>query len=187
VIGRRRRTADTGTAPKVIDSSEETYLQGLPVDDPRLALALEQVQRGLTQQQGSLDNLRARAGTLVAASSLVSSFFGSSVLREPLSGLAVQGMVILAFAALGAVIVSAVVIIWPYEWKWGIDGYSLLGDYVVGDRPSSLNAMRYSLTFYVQQDLLENEKQLNQLWKALQFSVVAIALQIAFWSVALVL
>lgn len=182
---RRQHTAAAGS--EATDSFEESYLRGLPADDPRLQLTLEQVLRGLTFQQGTLDNLRARAGTLVAASSLVSSFFGSSVLTAPHQTKVVLVMVILAFSALGAVIIAAVVIIWPYDWKWGIDGDSLLNDYVLGNPPSSLNAMRYSLAYYVQRDLIENEAKFDRLWKALRVAVVGIALQVAFWSTALIL
>lgn len=186
---RRRRQSAPDSAYEMGPTAfpEESHLRGLPEGDPRLQLALEQVLRGLTLQQGSLDNLRARAGTLVAASSLVSSFFGTSVLAAPHQGQAVLAMVVLAFIALVAVIIATVVIIWPYDWKWGIDGHRLLSDYIVGEKPSSLNAMRYDLTYHIEQDLVENEGNLGRLWKALRISVVAIALQVMFWSIALIL
>ena len=184
---RPRSAADIEPDAEVVEAGEEPFLRDLPADDPRLVLTLEQVLRGLTFQQGTLDNLRARAGTLVAASALVSSFFGTSVLKAPRLEVEVLVVVTLALVALTVVIVAAVVIIWPYEWKWGTDGHRLLNDYVLGDPPSSLNAMRYTLTYYIQQDLVDNEDTLGRLWTALRVAVFGIAFQVVFWSIALIL
>jgi hypothetical protein len=43
----------------------------------------EESVRAMNQQAGVLDNLRARAGTLIAAASLVTGFLGGQALAKP--------------------------------------------------------------------------------------------------------
>ncbi|MDX6696967.1 MAG: hypothetical protein QOE65_364 [Solirubrobacteraceae bacterium] len=60
-------------------------------------LAYETAQRALDKQERLLDDLRSRAGVLVAVSSLATSFLGQSAFRRPplaLAGLALGAFVI---------------------------------------------------------------------------------------------
>jgi hypothetical protein len=45
-------------------------------------LAFEEVLRSIGRQDQVLDNLRTRAGVLLSATAIVTSFFGSQVLRQ---------------------------------------------------------------------------------------------------------
>jgi hypothetical protein len=74
-------------------------------------LAYEAALRGLDKQEGQLEELRARTGVLLAASSLAASFLGQQAFRDPHSRL-------LAVAALLAFVVSvgsSVFILMPEE------------------------------------------------------------------------
>ena len=149
-------------------------------EDRPYELVLDQVLRGLALQQATLDNLRARAGTLVATASLVSSFLGATALADkarPPSAV----WVVLAFLSLLVVIVAAVVILWPYQWRWGVDGDVLLADYVEAENPASLDELRRSLAYYIQEDISENERKFGILWWALRIAVIAIGAEVVFW------
>lgn len=87
--------------------------------DSVAAIAYEETVRGLTAQAGVLDNLRTRAGTLIAVASLVTSFLGGQALakptfrggvleRQPLAGWGVG-----AVAAFVLLAIAAIVILWP--------------------------------------------------------------------------
>lgn len=171
---RSKRRAGT-LAPEDVDIAAE---------DPRYELVLNQVLRGLSLQQDALDNLRARAGTLVAAASLVSTFFGATALSDKASPPA-TAWVVMAFISLFLVVVVPVVILWPYQWRWGIDGHRLLTDYVEAKRPATLDETRRSLAYYIQQDINSNEGKLNRLWRALRVAVLAIGAEVLFWVLAL--
>lgn len=166
-------------------ADDESPAEAVPAD-PRYELVLSQVLRGLSQQQGVLDNLRARAGTLVAAASLVSSFFGATALSNEASPPATF-WVVLAFLFLGVVVAAAIIIVWPYQWRFGISGHRLLADYVNPESgaPASLDEIRYSLIYYIQTDMDTNEVKLDRLWLALRVAVLAIAAEVICWAVAL--
>lgn len=152
--------------------------------DPRLELVLDQVLRGLALQQGALDNLRARAGTLVATASLVSTVFGATALADSANPPPTQ-WVVLAFLALFLVVAASIVMVWPYRWRWGIDGHRLLADYVEADPPASLDETRRSLAYYIQEDIDANERKFKWLWLALRVAVLAIGAEVSFWLAAL--
>lgn len=74
-------------------------------------LAYEAALRGLDKQEGLLEELRARTGVLLAASSLAASFLGQQAFRHPDPG-------VLAVAALAAFVLSiaaSVFILMPKE------------------------------------------------------------------------
>lgn len=155
--------------------------------DGRYALVLEQVNRALSQQIGSLEAVRSRAGTVVATSSIASSFLGAANLRDRALGGSALVLTILALISLAVVVLSTVTIILPYGWRTGFDGHRALTDYVEADPPASLEEMQRSFAYYMQSDLDSNTHKLNRLYRALQVSVVATGLEVAFWLLALLM
>ena len=155
--------------------------------DERYALVLTQVTRALSQQVSAIDALRSRAGTVVAAASLVSSFLGAATLQD--RGLPVPAVVftVLALLALVIVVTMTVVILWPYEWRTGFDGHETLAEYVEANEPAGLNEMQRSIAYYMQEDVDGNSIQLDRLYRAFQVAVVAIGLEVVFWLIALLL
>lgn len=155
-------------------------------EDERYEFLLEQVQRSLTQQQGSLDNLRARAGTIVATAALVSSFFGTRVFDG--TSLAAAGVVFIVVAIVGLVvtIVAALRILSPYEWKWGFDGYALMRDYLEATPPVSFGNMRRGVAWHMQADVNHNVTRLDHLYKCLSLAIGALGVQVFAWGVALI-
>jgi hypothetical protein len=155
--------------------------------DERYAFLLDQVQRSLTQQQGSLDNLRARAATIVATAALVSSFFGSRVFED--KSLAVAGFVFVVLAIVGLVVSlgAALRILSPHEWQWGFDGYALMRDYIEASPPASLGNMRRGVAWHMQADVNHNVTRLDHLYKCLSLAIGALGAQVLAWGLALVL
>lgn len=153
--------------------------------DPRISLVLEQVLRGLSQQQAGLNELRSRAATLVAAAALGTSLLSTSALRIN-QGWSDRLFVGLALVALGVVVVCAVLILWPREWKWRTDGHKLLVDYVEADPPATINEMRRDLAYFITDDLRENDTKLKNLWLLLEVAIISIAAEVAFWAVVII-
>ena len=52
-------------------------------DPAAFRLAYEEAKRGLDDQEQAVVELRPRAGTLIAAAAITTSFFGSQALRHP--------------------------------------------------------------------------------------------------------
>jgi hypothetical protein len=77
-------------------------------------LAYDESIRAITAHAGVLDNLRARAGTLVAVASLVTSFLGGQALVKPSldhGALVRQSLDSYAIGAIGAFVLAAVMAI----------------------------------------------------------------------------
>ena len=55
----------------------------LPTADEAYKVPYDESVRMLTQQGSALDNIRTRAGTLVAAASLVTTFVGAQAFAKP--------------------------------------------------------------------------------------------------------
>ncbi len=77
-------------------------------------------------------------------------------------------------------------ILWPHEWKWGIDVHVLLAEYIECEEdPATLNGVRRDLAYYIEDDKRINEDKLKRLWRALRVAVIALGAEVAFWLIAL--
>jgi hypothetical protein len=121
------------------------------------AVVFDEARRSLDRQASSLDGVRGRAGTLVAAASLVTSFTGST------ADLSRAGPSLLA--ALGAylgVVVLAVVIMWPLrDWRLGPDTKRVLEDYIDREDYASLAELHRSLALHMHAWYQRNQPRLN--------------------------
>lgn len=153
--------------------------------DERFTLVLDQAFRALKQQQDALDSLRDRAGTLVAAAALVSSFLGAATLAAKHPACPAVVLTVLALAAFLAVVIAVVIILWPYSWAWGIDAHRLLADYVEASPPASLDVTRRSLAYHIANDVKKNQVQLDKLTTTLRVAVIAIGAEVTLWTIAL--
>src|SRR5687767_5816448 len=97
-------------------------------------LAYDEAVRALSQQQSRLDSLRTRAGILLSAAAIATSFLGGKALEERAptwwswTGVG-------AFAALS---VFALLILWPRdEWKFAASPRELIQDYIESPEPLS--------------------------------------------------
>lgn len=159
--------------------------EDVKLPDERYSLVLDQALRALGQQQDALDNLRDRAGTLVAAAALVSSFLGAATLGDKHQTRPATALTILAVAAFLVVVAAVIVILWPYSWRTGVDADLLLLDYVEAPQPASLDETRRSLAYYIAEDVRTNSVRLDRLWWALRVAVCAIGAEVALWTFAL--
>lgn len=156
-------------------------------DDQRYTFLLDQVQRSLTQQQSSLDNLRARAGTIVATAALVSSFFGTRVFTAEAPKGAAAAFTVVAILSLGVTLAATLRIAAPYAWQWGFDGYALMNDYIEATPAVSLGNMRRGVAWHMQADVNQNVERLDHLYKCLTWAIGALGAQLVAWGLALAL
>lgn len=155
--------------------------------DERLALILEQAARALGQQISAIDALRTRAGTIVAAASLASSFLGAIVLRE--EKLSTSAAISSAFALFSLLVVvgATIKVLWPQEWRTGFDAQKAIQDYIDTPPMFSLDEVRRDLALQLQIDNSHNEKRLKRLYQIFQLSIGALAAEVCLWLLALAL
>jgi len=94
------------------------------VADPAgYALAYDEAKRALDQQERVVSELRSRAGTLIAAAAITTSFLGGRILTS-------HHLHPLAWAAIGCfafVGVTLLALLWPWrDWRFTVNAQSFI-------------------------------------------------------------
>jgi hypothetical protein len=146
-------------------------------DDARLAFVYGEAVRGLVQQQGQLESLHARAGTLIFATSFASSLLGSRALADGLGGW--DWVAIALLLGIGAL---TVVLLWPYyNFFFRFDARDLLATYVDADPPATLAQMHRRLALRIEDDRERNGRIIRRLREALQVALVLLLFETLAW------
>jgi hypothetical protein len=138
--------------------------------------------RTLVQQESSLNELRARTGTLVAAAALVPSFLGATAIAR--DGFDVW--TVLALIALVASVVFAARVLLPQgEMIFSLRG-SALYEFETEDEVGIAETYR-RLTYWLEGYHEENRPRVARLFGFYRISVFALLAEIGFWSLQLAL
>jgi hypothetical protein len=106
----------------------------MPEDrDAIYQLAYDEAKQAVAQQVGALDNLRGRAGTLLAVASLSTSFLGGIVLQDKAPEGWLSWAAIGAF--LGAVAITLVLLLPRPGWLFGTSAKVIIEQYAEGEHP----------------------------------------------------
>ena len=154
--------------------------QGEAAEVPGLtALAYDLSLRGLGQQESVVNELRARTGTLLAASSLVASFLGGRGIDE--------GARWLTAAALIAFAVSVAASVYVLLPKDGLI-FSVRGT-VLFERefadPGGLAETQRRLAYWLERYADGNQPTIDRMFWGYRVATVAVLLQIVLWSTEL--
>lgn len=150
------------------------------------ALAYTEARRALDEQSKVLSELHTRAGTLIAAAAVTTSFLGSRILDgNHLSALA---WVAVACFALVGVILIALLVPWR-DWTFTVNAERFIQDYLeppAGDRPpASLLEIHRNLALHMESSWQENRGQLRLLQIAFRVAAGALVVEVVLWVVAL--
>jgi hypothetical protein len=155
------------------------------VADERIALIFEESRRALDQQEKVLDNLRARAGLLLTAAAIASSFLGATALADGKfcvwSWLAIGSLLALGWFAIKGVL-------WPRQdaWTFTHSVADLLKHYVdAAEREWDIDGMHAAMAERNEKLWDENEKQLEPMFTAFRYAAVALLFEVVFWLVDL--
>ena len=145
-------------------------------------LAYEEAVRGLSQQQSTLDNFRTRAGILLSAAAIATSFLGGQALAD--HELAFWSwLAVLLFACVGG---SALFILWPRkDWEFVAGPRRLIATYVETDEPLPLVEIHRDLALHMENSYDENERRLQWLIIALRWGSLVLAAEVIAWVIAI--
>jgi hypothetical protein len=148
-------------------------------------LAYEEAKRAIDRQSSSLDGLRGRAGILLAAISLATSFFGGLALSdEDLSA----GEVVVTVAAIIAFLGAAgacVAVLWPRqaEWTFNLSARKILGQ-LDATAPDEATVYR-ELALRHEADYEKNAARLDELFEVFRAACILLAAEVVAWIVVL--
>jgi hypothetical protein len=152
----------------------------------------ESVKR-LASQESVLSGLRARAGTLLGAASLVTAFLAPQALRVERSAAGASAKAAmfdtLAWVATGAfvgVVLCAMAVLLPYKWIFGHSAHELM-DHLLDPEPPNGEARLYRhLAYYNDVHHTANATKLGRLFFIFALGCVLLAAEIGLWLFAIV-
>jgi hypothetical protein len=143
-------------------------------------LAYDLARDALTQQDKTLDELRARTGTLLAAASLVASFVGARAVDR-------RGFDWLNVLALLAFTLSALLSVYVLFPRGGIQrslsGPTVYEDFV--DSDIDLPEAHRRLAYWIQEAYSRNQRSVNRLFLAFQAACLTLAAEVGLFVIAL--
>ncbi|MER9304944.1 hypothetical protein [Mesorhizobium sp. M0496] len=161
--------------------SNRIVASGVADDDPRLAFIYQEAVRGLTQQQTLVENMSTRAGSLIFATAFANSLLGGAALANGLGPWDWTAVALLF--GIGGLIVF---MLWPYhQYAFRFDPEELLHQYVDGDKPTTMSAMRRALALRIKADMAGNWRIIQRLRVALQIALLLLLLDILAWLLAI--
>jgi len=157
----------------------------MPEDrDAVYQLAFEEARQAVAQQVGALDDLRGRAGTLLAVASLSTSFLGGIALQDK----ALEGW--LSWAAIGAflgvVAVTLALLVPRPRWVFGTSAKVIIGQYAEGEHPRDLATTHRFLALHLEGHEDRNAKRLNRLYLLFTAASVLLGGEVLLWLVVLI-
>lgn len=157
--------------------------RGVTAPDARLQLAYDEGVRAIARQASAVDEIRSRAGTLMAAGAIAAALFGSEAPRV------VNERVWPTIAAVGFFFVSASVIfiLWPREWRFVRTPKRLLESYVEHPVPFNFNDTLHDVARHIDDDYKHNERRRRRMTAALVVGCGGLAVQVGSWFGMLVL
>ena len=127
-------------------------------------LAYDEAVRGLSQQQSVLESFRTRAGILLSAAAIATSFLGGTALQDG----ELTRWSWLAIVVFGLVGLAALFALWPRkDWEVFAAPRRLIETYVETASALDLAAIRRDLALHMEDSYDENAKRLQRLIFAL--------------------
>jgi hypothetical protein len=136
----------------------------------------------LDAQRGELDELRGRAGVVLGAAAIASSFLGGFTLGSDASLGAAEWVAIGSFLGLGILTLG---ILWPFEWQFGWEPYVLVGDYLDAEPPRVPADVLRDIAIYAGDSLAQNKRKLTVLWWLYRAAIVVLVALIASWLIGM--
>ena len=152
-----------------------------PGKDLLYKVAYDEAVRALSEQQAAIDSFRNRAGLLLSASVVTTSFLGAQALHSgdwsAFSWLALAGFV-------GVAAVS-IAIFWPRKWEVTADPRGVIETCIESAEPTSIGDLHRELSLHMYGSYLENHEDLEKLVVFLQVASVLLAVEVLLWIVAI--
>jgi hypothetical protein len=147
--------------------------------DPRGALVYAEATRVLDGQLASLANIQDRAGILLSAASISTSFLAALALRESDRLSTLNWFAVAAFLV---VVVVCVALLAPIgRWTFRFNVKALVQNCLEANPPPSLAKMHHDLSIQMDRWNVANGKKLYMMLKSFQVAGLALGVEVAFW------
>jgi hypothetical protein len=176
--------ADESAPPFDRDPSEEIARLNAGAA-PAYELAYEEARRALDGQERALGAFRTRAGVVLSAAAIVTSFLGGEALSA-------SGFDTLSWVAIGAFAVvglATVCVLWPDDnWQFEAIPNQVIGTYIEREDGVEvpLLAIHRDLALHMENSYSSNDRRrLRPLRWAFRIAVIALVAEVAIWLIEL--
>jgi hypothetical protein len=149
--------------------------------DASYKVAYDEGVRALSQQQILIDSIRTRAGLLLSAGAITTSFLGAQALNDghPDFG---TWLALVAFVGLS---VAGLSILWPHRWEFNADPANLIETYVETESPAPVSEIHRDLSLHMHRSYVENQAGRDQLATRFRIAGVLLTIEVVVWIVDL--
>lgn len=154
-------------------------------DPSTYALAYQEAKRALEEQEGTVSETRSRAGQLIAAAAITTSFFGG----QAITAHHVHTAAWFAIGCFIALSISVLVILWPrHDWEFALSPAKLIATYIepAEDPPVNLATIHRDLALHMGNSIERNRRQLRWVFSAFRIGALLLAGEVLAWVIALV-
>lgn len=146
-------------------------------------VAYEEAIRGLSAQQEAIDGLRSRAGLLLSAAAVTTSFLGA----EALQGAGLSMASIAGLISFVGVAISNLAIMWPRGWELAADPGRLVEGHIATSPPVSLTELHRALSSHMRDSYARNRLGIEFLNSLFQVASALLTVEVVMWIVAIAL
>lgn len=144
-------------------------------------VAYDEAVRALSEQQGTIESLRTRAGVLFSAAAITASFLGASALRGGNSSLTSW----LALHCFVAVAVASLAVLWPRKWESAANPRDVIESYIESEAPAHIENLHRDLSLHMHNSSLENQTGIEQFAVLLQIASASLTFEVVLWIAAI--
>lgn len=149
-------------------------------NDPLYKVAYDEAVRALSEQQAVIDSFRSRAGLLLSAGAVTTSFLGAPALHGGpglFSWLALSG-----FVAMAAVLLA---VLWPRKWEIATSSRDVIATYIESMEPAPLEKLHQELALHMHASYLANQADLEKLVVLFQVATLLMPFEVVLWILAI--
>ncbi len=144
-------------------------------------IAYDEAVRALSQQQSMIDSLRTRAGLLLSAAAITTSFLGAQALNDGGPGLATW----LALASFVSLSIATLAILWPHSLEFTANPANVIESYIETKEPFSVAEIHRDLSLHMHDSYADNLAGQKQLASRFRLAGVLLTAEVIFWIIDL--
>lgn len=144
-------------------------------------VAYDEAVRALSEQQGVIDSFRTRAGLLLSAAAITTSFLGAQALNGGGSGLTAW-LALLSFTGVAAI---SLAILWPRQWEFTANPRDVIQIYIEAEDPVAIEELHRDLSLHMHYSYTENRAGLEQLAIFFQAASSLLTIEVILWIIAI--
>jgi hypothetical protein len=144
-------------------------------------IAYDEAVRALSQQQSTIDSFRNRAGLLLSAAAITTSFLSA----QALNGGDPRVTTWLALAAFVSVSVTSLAVLWPHRLEFTANPVNVIESYIETAEPLSVAEIHRDLSLHMHDSYADNLAGQKQLASRFRLASVLLTIEVIFWIIDL--